>query len=277
MPETKESPGATHVDIDEYERSKAAPPAPPKASEFKLEGDDVPEEFRGKTAAEIAKEAKAFQTALRISEDARTSMRASLERPQEPARPAAPVVEEEKLPSREEIKALYDEDPIAAIEKMQEIALRAAEKNLNVRLGQMSAGTASLAENWAREEFGDEFKLFGDEIKSFISKIPDKSPLSTKEGWENMISYIRGQRGNFEKLMKYRTEGPGKTGTEARIEQEAAAGFSGTNGAARSAIPAKGPSVVTDETEKEIVKEFIASGTFKDEAEYLKWKNLGAA
>lgn len=276
MPDTKESPGATHVDIDEYERSNAAPAAPPKASEFKVDGDDIPEEFRGKTATEIARQAAAFQSALRISEDARGAMRASMESRQ-PTPAAAPVVEEEKIPTREEIKALYDEDPIAAIEKMQEIAVRATEKNLNVRLGAMSASTASLAENWAREEFADEFKLFGEEIKTFVSKIPDKTPLATKEGWENMISYIRGMRGNFEKLIDFRTKGPGRTSTEARIEQEAAAGFSGTNGSARTPVPAKGPSTITDEVEKDIVKEFIALGTFKDEAEYHKWKNLGAA
>jgi hypothetical protein len=91
MPDTKESPGATHVDIDEFERSQAAPAAPPKASEFKLEGDDIPEEFRGKTASEIAKLAGSFQSALRISEDARGAMRASMESRQPAPASSAPL------------------------------------------------------------------------------------------------------------------------------------------------------------------------------------------
>jgi hypothetical protein len=53
-----------------------------------------------------------------------------------------------------------------------------------------------------------------------------KRPLSTKEGWENMISYIRVEcEATSRSFIEYRTKGPGKTSTEARIEQEAAAGF----------------------------------------------------
>src|SRR5437868_5478087 len=144
--------GAGSATLEEFEQAIAAPAASPKASDFKLEGDEIPEEFRGKTAAEVVAQAKAAMSALRTSEEARVTMKTAMEtRQPAPAAPAAPVVEEPEM-TREQLKELYDTDPLAAMEKFTEIAEKRATKNFNVRLGQMETSGASVAEDWARQE-----------------------------------------------------------------------------------------------------------------------------
>lgn len=272
-PAVQPAPGGSSTTLEEYEAATAAPAAPTKASDFKLEGDDIPEEFRGKTAAEIAAQAKAAMAALRTSEESRLTMKTALETRQ-PAAPA-PVAEvvEEPVMTREQLAELYATDPIAAMEKVTEIAERRAEKNFNQRLGQMESSGMGMAENWARQEFPDEFKLFGTELTEFVKKFPPAT-FSTKKGWEDAVSFVRGQRGNFEKLMEHR-QNPARTAAEAREAQEAAAGHSGTGNGQRGRVPAEAP-VVLDATQKQIAQEFINSGVFKDEAEYVKWSKIGA-
>lgn len=274
MPEPagQPNPGGGSATLEEFEEATRTPTAPPKASEFKLEGDDIPEEFRGKTAAELVASAKAFQTALRMSEDSRTTMKAAFDaRPTEVVKPAEPVEEAEM--TREQLKELYDTDPLAAMEKFTEIAEKRATKNFNVRLGQMESSGLSMAENWAKQEFPDEFKLFGKELETFVAKFPPAT-FTTKKGWEDAISYVRGQRGNFEKLMEFRQNGPPKGAAEARMEQESTSGFSGKGNGQQGRVPADKPTVL-DATQKQIAQEFINSGVFKDEAEYIKWSKIG--
>jgi hypothetical protein len=268
------TPGGSSTTLEEFEAHVAAPTAAPKASEFKLEGDDIPEEFRGKTAAEVVKEAKAFQNALRMSEDARTSQRAALEA--RSAEPAAPkVVEEpaEEVMTREQLAELAATDPVAAMEKVTEIAEKRAEKNFNARLARMDQGNASLAQDWAKQEFPDEFQLFGAELDTFVKKFPPET-FSTKKGWEDAISYVRGQRGNFEKLMEHRQKGPAKGAVEARMEQERESGHSGGNGVQRGRIPAAQVETL-DAVQDKIAQEFIDTGVFKDKAEYIRWSKIG--
>jgi len=273
-PAATPNPGGGSATLEEYEESVKAPPVPVKASEFKLEGDDIPEEFRGKTAAEIAAQAKAAMSALRTSEESRLTMKTALEsRPAE--QPKVEVPKEEPEMTREQLKELYDTDPLAAMEKFTEIAEKRATKNFNVRLGQMETSGVGMAENWAREEFPDEFKLFGPELTDFVKQFPPAT-FTTKKGWEDAVGFIRGKRGNFEKLMEFRQNGPGKTSTEAREEQEVAAGHSGKGTREQGRVPIEKPTVL-DATERQIAQEFINSGTFKDEAEYIKWSKIGAA
>jgi len=275
MPEpVAPTPGGGSATIDEYEESVKAPAAPVKASEFKLEGEDVPEEFRGKTAAEIAAQAKAAMSALRTSEESRLTMKTALETRQvEPPKPA-PVVEEPEM-TREQLKELYDTDPLEAMAKMTEIAEKRATKNFSQRLGQIEGSGMSLAENWAKEEFPDEFRLFGKELADFTAKFPPAT-FSTKKGWEDAVAFVRGQRGNFEKLMEYRQKGPDKTPAQARQEQESVAGHSSRGNGQGGRVPVESP-IILDATQKQIVQEFINSGVFKDEAEYIRWQKMGSA
>lgn len=272
-PAGQPNPGGGSTTLEEYEAATATPAAPPKAAEFKLEGDDIPEEFRGKTALEIATQAKAFQNALRMSEDARVTMKTAFE--SRPAEPAPKPVEEEPEMTREQLKELYDTDPLEAMAKMTEIAEKRATKNFSTRLGQMESSGVGLAENWARQEFPDEFKLFGEELDKFVKQFPPAT-FTTKKGWEEAISFVRGKRGNFEKLMEFRQNGPPKGAAEARMEQETTAGHSGGSNGQRGRVPTESPTVL-DATQKQIAQEFINSGVFKDEAEYVKWSKIGAS
>lgn len=272
-PAVQPAPGGSSTTLEEYEAATSAPAAPPKASDFKLEGDDIPEEFRGKTAAEIAVQAKAAMSALRTSEESRLTMKSALETRQPVP---APVVEpvEEPVMTREQLAELYATDPIAAMEKVTEIAEARATKNFNTRLGQMESSGMSLAENWARQEFPDEFKLFGAELSEFVKKFP-AATFSTKKGWEDAVSFVRGQRGNFEKLVEHRSN-PARTPAEARQEQEDKAGHSGTGNGQRGKVPVEAPTVL-DAVQMQIAQEFINSGVFKDVDEYVKWSKIGAS
>lgn len=267
-------PRGQSTTMEEYEAHVAAPAAPAKASEFKLEGDDIPEEYRGKTAAEVAKEAKAFQNALRTSEAAREAQKAALDlRGSEPAAPAKPAEPVEEVMTREQLAELAQTDPVAAMEKVTEIAERRAEKNFNARLAQIEVGNVGMAENWARQEFPDEFQLFGAELDKFVKQFPP-SVFANKKGWEDAVSFVRGQRGNFEKLMEHRQNGPARSSTEARMEQERTSGHAGGNGVQRTQIPARQIDTL-DAVQDKIAQEFIDSGVFKDKAEYIAWSKIG--
>src|SRR5688500_10588566 len=262
--EPTSGPGITT--LEDYEAEVAAPKAPAKASEIKLEGDDVPEAYRGKTAAEIMALATATQNALRLSEDARTSLRAAADQPPPPP-PPAPVQEEPEM-TREQLKDLYDTDPIEAMAKMTEIAEKRATKNMNARLGTMESGAVGMAENWARQEFPDEFKLFEKDIAAVRARIPNPAVFATKQGWEEAIAFVRGQRGNFEKLMEHRRD-PARSSVEARAEQATTGGYTGRP-TQPTPVPTTGPTVL-DATQKQIAQEFISQGIFKTEEEYIKW------
>lgn len=267
--------GSSSTTLEEFEREVAAPAAP--ATSIKLEGDDVPEEFRGKSVAEVLAMTSAMGKSLRISEDARLALANSAkERTDNPPPPEAPIQREPEIPqiTREQLKELYDTDPIQAIEVMQQTALARAEQHVNRRMEQLQVGVIDNAEKWAREEFKDEFEVLGKDIENFRKSLPNQAAFTTKKGWQDLVSYVRGQPGNFEKFMEHKQNGGGKLRTLsiAREEQEANSGFTG-GAPRRSTIVADDTEM--DATEQKIMNEFIDAGTFKDKAEYLKWRKMG--
>lgn len=266
MDEIEEGAGATVVEK-------------PDLSKVMADGDDVPEAYRGKSFSEV----------IKIAETARTTMNESVAAARtaaEAARDAAAAIgtRQEAPPpppkelTREEIKALYDEDPMAALDVIQDQAMRRVSAHLEERIAPLTSGTMSAAENWAKQEFPEEFELFGDKIKAMIDSVPNKQIFSGKKGWEDAIAYVRGQKGNFEKLMDHRNnKGNSDEAASARERERAAAGFTGrstTTARQREAARSADSSDMND-TEKSIAQRFIDDGTFKDMAEYRRWQKMG--
>ncbi len=256
--ETPDEQGVGYT-LEDFEALNA-PEKDDDPDSIKLEGEKIPERYRGKSLSDILKENAALEQQARI---------AVLEqrRPEPaPSAPAPQAPEPEPELTREQLQELYDNDPLAAIEAMQAQALRTAERSLAGRLGALEAGTVGATENWARTEYADEFELFGDKIEQFKNSLPNKQVLTTKQGWKDMISYIRGQDDNFELLLEHRAGRPHPSPRSARRAQAETAGFNGTP-ARRGSVSSRGVRLSSDQRE-------AARGLGMSEAEYAKWANV---
>lgn len=267
----------TMNEIEEQLGTEEKPPVDLKT--MMAEGETVPEAYRGKSVDEIIKIAETARTQMNESTVAAKEARAAAERAEQFGRtPPPPPPESPKDLTREQLKELYDEDPIKALEMMETQALRRVEKHVEERIAPLTAGTVSAAENWARAEFPDEFALFGDKIQGMVDSIPNKQVFSSKKGWEDAVAYIRGQKGNFEKLVDHRAEkASALEGQGARERQRETAGFTGRTTVANSArrdTSSRQDADMGDE-ERQIMTRFINDGTFKDAAEYRKWQKMG--
>jgi hypothetical protein len=230
----------------------------------KLEGDRVPEEVRGKTVDDVLSENRRLQETLRLRDAEAATLRSALDRPTPAAAAPAPAPAPEPELTREQLLELHQNDPLAAIDYMNQQAIRRAEAAVAARLGTIEAGTMSMAEQQARSEFADEFELFGPDIQRMVDSIPNKAVFNTKKGWADAVSFVRGQPGNFEKLLDKRT-GSLRTPEEAREEQR-----SNTPRQPRSTKTAPVGEKRLSPQQKE-----IAAGLGMSEAEYLKWERVG--
>lgn len=263
--EAKEAlPYGSSMTMDEIEESIAEgtrEDAETKVDQ-KLEGEAIPETFRGKTVDDVIKENQRLQDSLRLRDAEASTYKSALEsrRSDEPAPVALPA----EL-TREELQAMYDTDPLAAVDAMQAQALRRAEAHLSVRLGSLEAGTVSAAESMARDRYKEEFELFGDEITKFQKSMPNQGVFSTRKGWDDMISYIRGQEGNIEKIIEKRSGGS-RTSSQARDEESRSAGSS-RSPSSRGRI--EGGREATLEQKQ------VAEGLGMTISDYLKWDKVG--
>lgn len=264
------SVGASSVTLDELEQT---PPESPKLDDVKLDGDNVPEEFRGKSVADMLKAVKGLGDSLKLSEEARqraeTLAKLASERPAAAPIPAQPPVEEPKELSDEELNELYANEPLKAIRAMQDSMIRRVERNLNARIGSLTTGSASAVEQAARQKYPDEFKIFEQDIKDMVAVLPDKSVLANPQAWDDLVSFIRGKPGNWERFMAAKAA-PSKAEAAANARQDQAdtVGFSGTEARMRS-IP--GSVDQLDAIQKE-----IAANLDMTEAEYIKWSKVTA-
>lgn len=268
--------GPTALSMEDIEK-ELTETKPADLTAIKLEGDTVPEEFRGKTAAELVAMAKATSDALRTSEEARKAQPApAAPQPVIVQAPAAP--KEEPLLTKEQLAELFETDPIGAVAYMQEKAVKEAEANIEKRFSGLTHGSMSMAEQSAKSRFADEFALFGDDIKRITNAMLDKTALGSVEGWENVISYVRGRPGNFEKYIEHKTKVNAEAAAAAaRAEQEKLVGFQPRPAAGvgpSSPAPGAQSSEGLDETEQKIADGFIAQGVFKTRAEYKKWRDM---
>jgi len=244
-----------------------------KALEAKLDGDNVPEEFRGKTVAEVVEAATKRAEALKQSEAARQDVNERVARLEATAgQPAvtvaAPVVEPEEVFGAEEFKKLYADEPAEALLKLQATSEKRMAQNFDNRFTPLVTGSAQGAEAGARAQHKEEFELFGDQIDEFIQMQlgGDRTRVTTPKAWDDLLSYIRGKPANIEKIFEARTaKAAAKTAAEAQEAAVEASGFDGTSGARR--VPVKVAAGELDTTEKE-----IADTLGLTDDEYKKWK-----
>ena len=244
----------------------------------KLDGDAIPEELRGKTVADLIEMQKGLKAAVLTSESARAQTNERLA--QIEGRLAAPAVAPVAAPvaapeyTDEQFQEEYEKSPATAMLKLQKRSETILERNISSRVAPILDGTSQTVEAGARAKFTEEFELFGTQIDDFVkTQMGGKKP-ATPQAWEHLVSFVRGQPANVEKLFERRTN---KTAEAARVAAQAAAeaatGFSGTAGAVRAPAGSGKPGEL-DATEKEVVAQLVASGVVKNEAEYIKWKGV---
>lgn len=244
----------------------------PDLTKVVLDGDEVPEHLRGKSMADAIKMLNDSTDLLKKSESERLSQQAILknlaERPAATPVPAVPVPEAPKELTREELLELHEKDPLAAIEVMQAQAFRQAERNLETRLGPMMAGSAASAESTARQKYADEFALFGEEITRVAAGIPDaRTNLANPKAWDDIVAYVRGRPGNFDKLVERKTQPKREEiQREAQLNQQDAVGFSESS-PTRKPIPRN--SAQLDPLQREIADKM---GISYDD--YVKWSAI---
>lgn len=257
------------VTLDEMELESEAGKEPvvekPNFQDMKLDGDDVPELLRGKSVADALRTVDTMAQSLRMSETERQALRARID-----STPVPQAVEEEPVWDREKLREMYEQDPIAAMEAMGNHLSDNLNRHFETRLQPLANGTVIAAEQAAKQRYETEFSMFGDQIEQFKKGLPDRSVLASSQGWDDMISYIRGRPENFDRMIVARS-GPQKQA--ARQEQVQNTGFSAAP--AGSAIPVAGGDL--DVTTQKIAQSFIDQGIFKDMNEYKRWQAAGGA
>jgi hypothetical protein len=248
--------------------------------------DDIPEAYKGKSAKEIIAIAEAARTGMQSAESARIAAEAARQAiegasggSRQNTTPQAEVVPEM---TREELQELYEKDPLEAIAKIEEQAMRRIEAHVTNRLEPLTAGTMDAAERWAREEYPDEFELFAGDIDKLIKSVPNKAVFTTKQGWEDAVAYVRGQKNNFEKLVSHRADKVSRENADrGRQRERAGAGFNGRS-SLRSGSSSNGSNdkelanAMSDE-QRQIAQRFIDDGVFKNFKEYNQWYSRGEA
>jgi len=259
--------GPESVTLDEFEQQAA--PTPPKLADVKFDGEEVPEEYRGKTAAELMTQAKALAESLKLSENARkqAEMNANLaiQRPQQ-ALPEPPKEEPEL--TDEQLNEIHQTDPLKAIRLMNAQAIRVAEKNLEARLGPMFQGTTAAVESAARQKYATEFELFGDQITKIASELPNgRAVLSNPAAWDDLVAIVKGRSGNWERFV------------EREIEKRAGNGLKNAQDRAREAVPtslapATRAPVVGSAPQLDALQLEIAEKLGMTPADYVKWSKV---
>lgn len=254
------------VTLEEVEKQIAADTvvaAKPDYAAMKLEIDGLPDTLKGKSVLEVVDHAKRVEEALRISEKAREEAANGpktvyVEREQQQFIPQGPT----KL-TREQVKELYDNDPLAAFEYMQTQSTAMINQNVEARTAQLRNGIAVSAETQAKQKYSEDFQLFGKEISDIVSRLPDKSALAMPGAWDDIVTYVRGQ--NVDKLIEYRTNKKETEGREAAQRSQAATAPLGTLAAQRTPAP------ISANGELDPIRKEIAQKLGLTDEEYTKW------
>lgn len=171
------------------------------------------------STAVVSPETEALRKALEISENARLSMQQQMQ-PQAVAQPT----QQAKWYTDEELAEMASsDDPAARVLAMRASAQQQVALASQYFQGQMATLTQSMygsAEADARRRYPKEFELYGPQI-SALAQRTEPGTLTSSAVWDNLISYIRGLPGNFEKFVDHQIT----TRTNARATQEQTSGF----------------------------------------------------
>lgn len=253
-------PIGSQVGFDELEAMIKASEEAAKAEEVKAAAaaaapkvdETLPENLRGKTPAEIAAYAAGLERSLKLSEDARReATREPAPRQQEPP-PQAPA-----LPTAEQLQAAWDRDPIATTAYIQQLGQAQSTAQFERRIAPLLQGLSAAGEQDALRRYGEEFELFGPEIRQLRDMVQDKSLLASPEAWDQIVSVVRGRPGNIDKLLDRRVakREAERTTTVADAQRAAAASvpLGGSPAIRRAPIESSGGSSGwLDDVEREI-------------------------
>lgn len=255
--------GAVSVTLDDLEPK----PQAPKLSDIKLDGEGVPEELKGKSVEDVVKFNKGLADALKVSEAARQQMALTAEalsrRDSSPPPPPPPPPEPEL--TDEQIAELFKDDPVKAMAAVTERSEKRMERNFQSRVEPLFSGGAVTQEQDARARYPKEFELFGPEIQEAIKNLPNaKVSMSSKAAWDDLVSWVRGKPGNFERLAEAKAAPvQAKTAEDARRTQAESIGFQSSGGPVNRIPQSVGQ---LDATQLE-----IARGLDMTPEEYVTW------
>ena len=199
--ETQESEGVieygSREDLDEIGQ-RYATPTPTDYSKVTLDGEDIPEAFRGKSVSDLVTTISRLGDALKVSEDARVALKTSSEALAEARRappPAAPPPAPQPDPelNDEQLQALYDESPRKYQDYLAQQSERRMTRMMQGYLAPVVGNSADMALREARQRFPEEFVAFGKDIEKFVSEMPDKNILATPGAVDQMMDYMRGK------------------------------------------------------------------------------------
>jgi hypothetical protein len=233
--------------IDEYEARTAEAEKP----------EDKPDPSK-----ELNEKLERTMEALRISEAARLASANNAPAPVAPVEPDPP-----KQYTREELAELLQSDPTAALEYVHQQAVQTVTRNFESRIAPVTSSAVASVEREARQRFATEFELFGDDIKKELDQIQDPSVMTNPQAWEQLVSYVRGKSGNFEKYIDREIT---KRAGGAREAEAASAGFSATASARSGNAGNSGGNYGLDATQREIADKLGISY-----ADYTKWDKVG--
>jgi len=213
--------------------------------------------------------AAALREALRISEESR-------KRTEDLLRSVAGKKEEpvQEMTS-EQWNELYQKDPLAAIEYKQAKAMKTLEENIARRLEPLISGGATSAREMARSKYPDEFAALGPEIERMLSDPRvNKNAMGQLQAWEDLIFYVRGQPGNTEKLVEFKTTRDREK--SAAAAQAAQAASAGTHTRSDVRPPPTTGSNALDATEQEIARAIFSDKDPEEAyAAYTAYRGVG--
>jgi hypothetical protein len=259
--------GPVSVDLDTY-NTEQAQPKPIKLDEVRLEGDDIPEHLRGKSAADAIKMTQQLTESLRLSESARIQAEAASKLMNQAPPPPPPPAPPEPEVTDEQLAELFQTDAVKAIRLVEDRTARKLNANLENRIKPLFSGGSSSQEQAARSRYAEEFQLFGDEITNMARSLPNGDVvLSNPAAWDDMISFIRGKPKNLERYIEHKNRKNSDVAAEnARREQQSGVGFSASGGPTRP-IP-------TDSSQLDSTQLEIARTMNMTPAEYIKWSKV---
>lgn len=264
------------VMLDEIEKQmkeqEAADKVASDAAEAKAKAD-----LEAKARADAAAAAppdprvKALEEALRISEEGRRRQEETL-RSITPG--AGKKTDETPELTREQLAELFEKEPLAAIEYLQTNAMKKLDESISRRLEPLVSGGATSAREMAKSKYPEEFIVLGPEIQAMLDDPRiSKSAMNNIQAWDDLIAFIRGKPGNFEKLVEHRaSKERGKAADDARAREAAAAG---THTRSDVRPPAPVVSGDLDDTEREIARTIHPDLTPEEAyTEYKRWRGV---
>jgi len=242
-------------------------PGGPNILETPLEGDAVPEEFRGKKFADVLGMFSNLKNALKTSEEARTQALATTQLLAERQAPAPAPVQApqagppvDREPTDAEWKELYENDPFSYQQKRFEIIEKRIAKGVDARLQPSTLTAAESSKQMAKGKYPEAFEVLGKEIEDFVEQaFPSadaRAALAAPGAWERVVQYVQGA--NLDKIISARRAKESATAAAQRQEAERKFAAPVANGG-RPVAPRGGKLTPAslDETSKEIARNLM--------------------